>query len=57
MIFSTSYIRVCGLHFPKEDHIKLVHLVYKLVTIPDLEPPLIRTWSTLLGTLLKYILV
>eukprot|EP00731_Ephydatia_muelleri_P029038 Em0020g682a len=49
----TSYIRVCGLHFPKEDHIKLVHLVYKLVTIPDLEPPLIRTWSTLLGTLLK----
>jgi proteasome activator subunit 4 len=44
---------VYGFHFTKEDHIKLVKLLFELVTIPNLESPLLNSWSSLLIDLLR----
>ncbi|XP_019858537.1 PREDICTED: proteasome activator complex subunit 4 [Amphimedon queenslandica] len=49
----TSFIKIYGFHFTKEDHINLVQLLFHLVTIPNLESPLLKCWSTLLEKLLK----
>ncbi|XP_064386719.1 proteasome activator complex subunit 4-like, partial [Halichondria panicea] len=48
-----SFLRVYGLHFSKEDHVHLIHLLFELVTGDNLESPLLGTWSTLLTHLLK----
>lgn len=49
----TSFIKAYGFHFTKEDHINLVHFLFQLVTIPNLESPLLNCWSILLDKLLK----
>ena len=51
--FCLSFLRVYGLHFSKEDHVHLIHLLFELVTGDNLESPLLGTWSTLLTHLLK----
>lgn len=48
-----SYIGVYGLRFSKEDHIALVKLFFELVTIDNLESPLLDTWCQMLTKLLK----
>lgn len=41
------------LQMSKTDHINLVKLMYSLVTIPNLESPLVQSWGFLLVRLLK----
>lgn len=52
-----SYARIYGYQFSKDDHLKLVRLMYELVTIPNLESPLVHTWAGMLGRLLQYVCV
>ncbi|XP_035449064.2 proteasome activator complex subunit 4B isoform X2 [Spodoptera frugiperda] len=48
-----KYIRIHGLKFSKEDHIKLIKLAYELVLIPDLEPCKIHKFATMFLMLTK----
>lgn len=48
-----KYIKLYGLKFSKEDHLHFIHLMYELVTIPNLEPYLVSKFSHVLITLLK----
>lgn len=49
------YIRLFGYNFSKSDHICLVHLVFDLMTIPNLELSLVQKYAALLTTLIKYV--
>ncbi|ESP01603.1 hypothetical protein LOTGIDRAFT_238219, partial [Lottia gigantea] len=49
----SRYIRVYGYCFSKEDHLKFIHLMYELVTIPDLELALVGKFASKLSVLLK----
>ncbi|XP_067680549.1 proteasome activator complex subunit 4-like [Haliotis asinina] len=49
----SRYIRLFGYNFTKSDHICLVHLVFDLMTIPNLELSLVQKYAGLLTTLLK----
>ena len=49
-----SFVRVYGVQFSKQDHVTLVKLLFELVTIPDLESPLLQAWCVILSKLLKY---
>ena len=42
------------IQFSKQDHVTLVKLLFELVTIPDLESPLLQAWCVILSKLLKY---
>ena len=53
MILFLSYLRMYGYHFIKEDHVKLIKLLYQLVTMPGLEAQLVRSWCYILIKLLK----
>lgn len=48
-----SFLRAYDLQMSKDDHVHLVKVVFSLVTIPNLESPLLRSWSSLLVLLLK----
>ena len=48
-----SFLRAYGYQFSKQDHIMLVKLLFELVTIPNLEPPLLQSWALILSRLLK----
>ncbi|KAJ8723976.1 hypothetical protein PYW07_007956 [Mythimna separata] len=48
-----KYIRIHGLKFSKEDHIKLIKLAYELVLIPDLEPGKVHKFATMFLMLTK----
>ncbi|GLH02190.1 Proteasome activator complex subunit 4 [Gryllus bimaculatus] len=48
-----QYIKLYGLKFSKEDHLRFIHLMYELVTIPNLEPYLVSKFGHVLVTLLK----
>ncbi|XP_077299850.1 proteasome activator complex subunit 4-like isoform X2 [Arctopsyche grandis] len=48
-----KYIKLYGLKFTKECHIELIHLVYELIIIPDLEPLKLHKFCTLLILLTK----
>ena len=50
---SCSYIKMYGYHFSKEDHIIFINLLLELILIPNLESPLLNTWTDLLTLLLK----
>ena len=47
------YIRLYGLKFSKEDHIALIHLLYELCMMPDLEVSLVQKFANQLIGLLK----
>ncbi|XP_077865747.1 proteasome activator complex subunit 4-like [Saccoglossus kowalevskii] len=49
----STYIRLYGRKFSKEDHLVFVKLMYELLTIPDLEFRLIQKFAHTLVTLLK----
>lgn len=49
----SSYLTVYDLHFSKEDHIKLVKLLFELITIPNLDSGLLCSWCLLVNRLLK----
>ncbi|RDD38509.1 Proteasome activator complex subunit 4 [Trichoplax sp. H2] len=48
-----NYIHAYGRRFSKDDHIKLVQLLYKLLTIPDLPPLLVQQFGCVLISLLS----
>ncbi|XP_046740797.1 proteasome activator complex subunit 4-like [Diprion similis] len=48
-----KYIKLYGMKFSKEDHIVLVKLMFKLITIPNLEPHKVAEFGTMLIVLLK----
>uniref|UniRef100_A0A2A4JML8 Proteasome activator complex subunit 4 C-terminal domain-containing protein n=1 Tax=Heliothis virescens TaxID=7102 RepID=A0A2A4JML8_HELVI len=48
-----KYIRIHGLKFSKEDHLKLIRLAYELVLIPDLEPGKVHKFATMFLMLTK----
>lgn len=47
------YMELYGMKFSKEDHITFIKLMYELVTIPNLNPNLVKKFSTTLMLLLK----
>ncbi|KAK7140459.1 hypothetical protein R3I94_012924 [Phoxinus phoxinus] len=49
----STYMRLYGRKFSKEDHVLFVKLLYELVTIPKLEISLMQSFARLLITLLK----
>ncbi|XP_069464332.1 proteasome activator complex subunit 4 isoform X2 [Ambystoma mexicanum] len=49
----STYIRLYGRKFSKEDHVRFVRLLYELVTIPKLEIGMIQGFSRMLINLLK----
>ncbi|TRY93382.1 hypothetical protein DNTS_032873 [Danionella cerebrum] len=49
----STYIRLYGRKFSKEDHVLFIKLVYELVTIPKLEISMMQSFARLLITLLK----
>lgn len=49
----SRYIRLYGLKFSKEDHLALVHLLYELCVMPDLEISLVQKFANQLIELLK----
>ncbi|KAL5009261.1 hypothetical protein ScPMuIL_014842 [Solemya velum] len=49
----TRYIRMYGHNFSKADHLTLVHLMFELTTIPDLELSLVQKYANQLIHLLK----
>ncbi|KAE8600768.1 hypothetical protein XENTR_v10013403 [Xenopus tropicalis] len=49
----TTYIRLYGRKFSKEDHVLFVKLLYELVTIPKLEISMMQGFARLLISLLK----
>uniref|UniRef100_A0A3B4AX17 Proteasome activator Blm10 mid region domain-containing protein n=1 Tax=Periophthalmus magnuspinnatus TaxID=409849 RepID=A0A3B4AX17_9GOBI len=48
-----SFLKLYGRRFSKDDHILFVKLLYKLVTLPNLEPYMMQTYARLLIQLLK----
>jgi len=48
-----KYVKLFGMKFSKEDHLTFIHLLYQLVTIPNLEPWLVSKFAHTLITLLK----
>jgi hypothetical protein len=53
MSFFCRYVKLYGMKFSKEDHLTFIHLMYQLVTIPNLEPWLVSKFSQTLIILLK----
>jgi len=53
MSFFCRYVKLFGMKFSKEDHLTFIHLLYQLVTIPNLEPWLVSKFAHTLITLLK----
>uniref|UniRef100_A0A8C1X656 Proteasome activator subunit 4a n=1 Tax=Cyprinus carpio TaxID=7962 RepID=A0A8C1X656_CYPCA len=49
----STYMRLYGRKFSKEDHVLFVKLLYELVTIPKLEISMMQSFARLLITLLK----
>lgn len=49
----STYLRLNGRKFSKEDHVLFVKLLYELVTIPKLEISMMQGFARLLVTLLK----
>ncbi|XP_051507905.1 proteasome activator complex subunit 4A isoform X2 [Myxocyprinus asiaticus] len=49
----STYMRLYGRKFSKEDHVLFVKLVYELVTIPKLEISMMQSFARLLISLLK----
>uniref|UniRef100_A0A671QPD6 Proteasome activator complex subunit 4A n=1 Tax=Sinocyclocheilus anshuiensis TaxID=1608454 RepID=A0A671QPD6_9TELE len=49
----STYMRLYGRKFSKEDHVHFVKLLYELVTIPKLEISMMQCFARLLITLLK----
>uniref|UniRef100_A0A8C1DL57 Proteasome activator subunit 4 n=1 Tax=Cyprinus carpio carpio TaxID=630221 RepID=A0A8C1DL57_CYPCA len=49
----STYMRLYGRKFSKEDHVHFVKLLYELVTIPKLEISMMQSFARLLITLLK----
>ncbi|XP_021936150.1 proteasome activator complex subunit 4B-like isoform X2 [Zootermopsis nevadensis] len=49
----SKYVKLYGMKFSKEDHLNFIHLMYQLVTIPNLEPWLVSKFSLALIILLK----
>ena len=53
VISTFRYIRLYGLKFSKEDHLALIHLLYELCVMPDLEVSLVQKFANQLIELLK----
>ena len=53
VISNFRYIRLYGLKFSKEDHLALIHLLYELCVMPDLEVSLVQKFANQLIELLK----
>nr|XP_055026346.1 proteasome activator complex subunit 4A [Misgurnus anguillicaudatus] len=49
----STYLRLYGRKFSKEDHVLFIKLLYELVTIPKLEVSMMQCFARLLITLLK----
>ncbi|XP_058447896.1 proteasome activator complex subunit 4A-like isoform X2 [Malaya genurostris] len=49
----SKYIKLYGMKFSKEDHIKFVKLLLELITIPNLEPDKVNKFCYTLTTLLR----
>ncbi|XP_053094465.1 proteasome activator complex subunit 4B isoform X1 [Pangasianodon hypophthalmus] len=49
----STYLRLNGRKFSKEDHVLFIKLLYELVTIPELEISMLQGFARLLITLLK----
>lgn len=49
------YLKLYGLKFSKEDHIKLIKLLLSLIEIPDLEPAKLNKFCIALSQLLRYV--
>lgn len=52
-IFFCSYIKLYGLKFSKEDHVKLVKLFIELISVPNLEPSKLNKFCLVIGSLLR----
>lgn len=49
----STYLRLYGRKFSKEDHVLFIKLLYELVTIPKLEISMMQSFARLLVNLLK----
>ncbi|XP_055375207.1 proteasome activator complex subunit 4-like [Condylostylus longicornis] len=49
----TSFIKLYGLKFSKDDHIRLIKIVVKVICLPDLEPVRVNCFCIALGQLLR----
>lgn len=49
----SRYIKLYGMKFSKEDHLALIHLMYELVVMPELELSLVQKYASQLIGLLK----
>lgn len=47
------YIKLYGMKFSKEDHIKFVKLLLELITIPNLEPDKVNKFCYAITSLLR----
>lgn len=45
-----SYIKLYGLKFSKEDHVKFIKLLLSLIEIPDLEPAKLNKFCIVLAS-------
>lgn len=48
-----SYIKLYGLKFSKEDHVKFVKLLLALIELPNLEPAMLNKFCIVLSQLLR----
>lgn len=53
--FLSSFLKLYGRRFSKEDHILFINLLYELVTLPNLEPHMMCSYARLLIQLLKWV--
>lgn len=51
----SSFLKLYGRRFSKEDHILFINLLYELVTLPNLEPHMMCSYARLLIQLLKWV--
>lgn len=49
------YIKLYGMKFSKEDHIKFVKLLLELINIPNLEPDKVNKFCYAITTLLRFV--
>lgn len=50
------YVKLYGMKFSREDHLTFIHLMYQLVTVPNLEPWLVSKFAQALIILLKWVI-
>lgn len=53
IVYAFRYIKLYGLKFSKEDHIKFIKLLLALIQIPNLEPAKLNKFCIVLSQLLR----